>query len=102
MTSTIDGTYTPQVGDLVWQQMYSPTGAGTIHDRVASGKAYGGRRLMTIVAILPDDDTGLTRWQLEHADPKDVHLGKYSWVEDDWCVLEPALRKDHCGTEALF
>lgn len=91
MASTLDGTYTPTVGDAVWQQMYQPNrGGATIAEKVTAGHLYGGRRLMVIVAIQPSEG-GLTRWQLLPFAPKDRH-GEFPWscVEDDWCVLEPA------------
>lgn len=105
-SSTLRG-YVPQVGDLVWQQMYSPCSPAldsTIHDRVARGDLYGERRRMVVRAVTPNYDSTayarslgadvaprrVTRWALQDPDParcRDECRG-YSWVEDDWCVLE--------------
>ena len=100
--------YVPQVGDLVWLQMYdpqAPTPEATIEERVAHGQTYGQRRQMIVRGITPDYDStaysrslGLdvaprlvTRWTLQDPDPqrrRDECRG-YSWVESDWSVLEP-------------
>lgn len=107
MTSTLDGSYEPKVGDHVWQQMYSPSKphpGATIEERVAGGVTYGKRRRMILVAIHPDRDTteyarslGMdvperhaTGWLLQAEDPKD-RTGEFpfSSVDSDWCVLEP-------------
>jgi hypothetical protein len=106
--STLDGTYTPAVGDLVWEQLYSPQEPhwrATIEERVAGGVLYGTRHLMRIAGITLNYDatdyarslgaptTGeprtTTRWWLVHPDqPNNESL--MSWVESDWCVLESA------------
>lgn len=105
MTSTLQG-YVPQVGDLVWQQMYSPQlpyPGASIADRVAHGARHGPRRKMVLLEVVPDYDAAayarslgqdvaprmVTRWRLQPADPGQ-RRGEfpYSLVEDDWCVLE--------------
>ena len=106
MTTTLDG-YQPQVGDTVWMQMYSPqipSHDATITERVANGSRYCERRIVIVRDIFPGYDITeharsfgvdvaprhVTRWVLQDADPKkrgDACKG-YSWVEDDWCVLE--------------
>lgn len=106
MSSTTLAGYVPEVGDLVWQQMYCPTRPAhdsSITERVAGGQTYGKRALMQVVAVVPGYDSTeyarslgvdvppkvVTRWLLQAADPKD-RRGEfpYSAVEDDWCVLE--------------
>ena len=99
--------YEPKVGDLVWQQMYDPqmpAGDSTIQERIAGGMRYGERRQMIVRHVVPHYDPTayarslgrkiaqrfVTRWVLQEADParrRDECRG-YSWVEDDWCVLE--------------
>lgn len=103
--STLDG-YVPQVGDVVWQRLYSPTQPSpdsTIQQRVEAGPAYRSR-LMILRGIMHDYDVNAaarelgadlpprlaTRWALQDADPqqrRDECRG-FSWVESDWCVLE--------------
>lgn len=106
--STLDGKYTPTVGDLVWQQLYSPQDPhwrATIEERVAGGVLYGPRHLKRVAGITPNYDPtsyvrslgasnigepkSVTRWWLVDPDrPNDEsHM---SYVESDWCVLESA------------
>lgn len=106
MTSTLDGTYTPAVGDLVWEQLYDPqrpANDSSIRERVDAGLELGERSLMELHKITRDYDPteyarglgadleprSVTRWYL--VDPgKPNEPSRMSWVEDDWCVLEPA------------
>lgn len=96
MKSTLTG-WQPSVGDLVWQQMYSPQHPAhdsTITERIEHGRTYCARRLMRLHGIRPDfRGQGVTRWFL--MDPwRPVATGfptgreGPSWVESDWCVLE--------------
>lgn len=90
--TTLDG-YQPAPGDIVWQQMYNPqtpTPDSTITERVAAGATYGRPRLMIVREIHAHDDGRRTRWVLQVTDPNRRRGGThgYSWVEDDWCVLE--------------
>lgn len=75
---------TIKVGDLVWQQMWMPN----IH--AADRHKYMPRRLMRLASIVPDwNGPGIDRWHLVDPErPKDV--SQMSWVESDWCELEPA------------
>lgn len=92
MTSTLDGTYRPTVGDIVWQQMYSPSTpswTSTIAERVAHGTTYKDRQKMIVRSVAYGahrDGRPFTRWTLQPLDPESHG---YSTVEDDWCVLEP-------------
>lgn len=84
------------VGDLVWQQMYSPTHPrwdSTLEERIEGGVLYGERRLMRVAGVYPHhpeptvDGRDVTRWWLVDAErPRDSSL--MSYVESDWCVLE--------------
>jgi hypothetical protein len=52
--SALDGVI--EVGDVVWQQMYSPQHPAwdsTLTERIASGKTYGDRREMRVLGIWP-------------------------------------------------
>lgn len=71
------------VGSLYWQQMWSP-----VHE--PKTLPYGPRRLMKLAGIVPDyNGPGITRWWL--VDPhRPNDESKMSWVESDWCDLEPA------------
>lgn len=102
--SALDGVL--EVGDLVWQQMYSPSEPSwdaTIEERVAGGVTYGARRLMRLVYVVEHFDsnayqrslgmdvpvTDVTRWGL--AEPgREGDRDHFSHVESDWCVLEHA------------
>lgn len=93
-SGTVDGF---SVGQLVWEQMYSPqylVHSSTIEERIKHGNTYGPRRLMCLRGILHEYGTDrhgnpLTRWWLsDPARPNDE--SRMSWVESDWCVLEDA------------
>lgn len=73
-----------RVGDLVWQQMWSPQ---TPEPKTIK---YGPRRLMKLAGIIENHEGGgTTRWWLVDPDrPNDE--SRMSWVESDWCDLEPA------------
>lgn len=108
-TSTLTG-YVPEVGDLVWQQMWSPTAPhphSSIEERVTHGEPYGARRQMIVREIIENYDADaysrslaaapetlpprlVTRWVLQETDPTRCRgeCRGFSWVEDDWCVLE--------------
>ena len=83
------------VGDVVWQQMYSPVHPewdATLEERIAGGVLYGQRRLMRIAGISkpdPDMPPASVRWWLVDIErPNDE--SRMSWVDDNWCVLESA------------
>lgn len=96
-----------QVGDLVIQQMWSPTDpswSSTIDERIAAGHRYGNDRLMRVASIRPDQwleqydhlsghygpHRPYTGWHLVDPDrPRDE--SRMSWVNSDWCVLVPAI-----------
>jgi len=57
--SVLDGTL--EQGDLVWQQMYSPTHplwTSTLQERIAAGRTFGQRRLMRLVRVHRDGVDG--------------------------------------------
>lgn len=93
IVSVLDGQF--EVGDLVWQQMYSPTHPrfwATLEERIAGGVLYGKRRLMRVAGVY-EPDPGMppatVKWWLvdpEHPTAQ-AHM---SWVDDNWCVLEHA------------
>jgi hypothetical protein len=96
-----------QVGDLVVQQMWSPTDprwSSTIQERIEHGHRYGADRMMRVAGITAHDlgadeqwrtTTGFigplrprVRWWLVDPErPRDE--SRMSWVESDWCVLKP-------------
>lgn len=109
--SALDGVL--EAGDIVWQQMYSPTHPAwdsTLEERIAGGVLYGGRTQMRLISIYRDGVDG----PCQHADENGLHLlsGKpiwahsehyvtavlgregdgdhYSITDDNWCVLEHA------------
>ena len=73
------------VGTLYWQQMWSP-----MAEHPPKTIKYGPRRLMKLAGIVPNwTPDGATRWWL--VDPQRPNdQSKMSWVESDWCDLEPA------------
>lgn len=82
-----------QVGDLVYEQLWSPVEPApdsTIEERIAHGRKYGQRRLMRLRGIIENyGRVGVTRWWLVDPDrPNDD--SRMSWVESDWAVLESA------------
>lgn len=93
-----------QVGDLVMQQLYSPTQPSwdaTLEERIAGGVLYGKPRLMRVAQILPAE-TGPhplsgkplpahteRYWLVDPERPKDQSL--MSWCDDNWCVLTPVV-----------
>lgn len=83
MTTTVFNGHTFHIGDLVWQQMWQPFEPMKTHK-------YGPRRLMKLAGIVPDrNGPGIDRWWLVDPDrPNDE--SRMSWVESDWCDLEPA------------
>jgi hypothetical protein len=109
--SALDGVL--EVGDLVWQQMYSPTQPrweATLEERIEGGVLYGPRRLMRLVWLHRDgidgpcphaDDSGLhplsgkplpthsQHWHLA-APGRERDRDHYSIVDDNWCLLEHA------------
>lgn len=91
MRSTLTG-WQPRVGDLVWQQMYSPQRPAvdsTIEERISAGATYGDRRRMIVTRVVPDFNVpGLTRWCMRKPG-RDLGPAHWSYVESDWCVLEP-------------
>ena len=71
------------VGTLYWQQMWSP-----MAEHEPKTIKYGPRRLMKLAGIVPNWN-GATRWWL--VDPERPNdQSRMSWVESDWCDLEPA------------
>lgn len=95
------------VGDLVIQQMWSPTDprcSSTIEERIEHGHRYGKDRLMRVAGIDEHHVSGgaheltgqhgpgreVTRWWLVDPErPRDE--SRMSWVESDWCVLARAV-----------
>lgn len=106
--SALDGTL--EVGDIVWQQMYSPVHPNphaTLAERIAGGVTYMQRRQMRLKRIWRDGVDG----PCPHADedglhplsglPLDEHSEHYycvaldneadgSSTTNNWCVLEHA------------
>ena len=95
-----------RVGDIVWQQMYSPvypSPNSMIEERIAAGVLYGPRRLMRLAGIIENYDSTeyvralgveseprlVTRWWLVDPEQPNEH-SRMSWVDSDWCVLEHA------------
>lgn len=72
-----------KVGGLYWMQLWSP-----VHEPKTI--KYGPRKIMKLAGIVLNwTPNGDTRWWLvDPARPNDE--SKMSWVESDWCDLEPA------------
>jgi hypothetical protein len=103
--SVLDGVL--EVGDLVWQQMYSPTQPAwdaTLAQRIEGGALYGERRLMVLVSVRPCDGCSTDLADRNNPTPLPPHSAHwllaqpgrendrdhYSIVDDNWCVLEHA------------
>ncbi len=106
--SALDGVL--EVGDVVWQQMYSPVHPAwqsTLAERMADGQTYGRRRMMRLAGIYRDGVDG----PCPHADENGLHPlsgqpihdhtehyycvgidkpSDESWTDNNWCVLEHA------------
>lgn len=110
--TTVEG-WIPEVGALVWLQLWNPTGphiAATIQERIATGVTYGRRRLMRVHRVSSctggchhAQDSGVLHFYLRHpgarfnTDPSSCEglfptngVEGPSWCESDWAVLEDA------------
>ena len=98
-SSTLDG-WLPEIGGLVWMQMYDPQRPAydsTIEERIAADvDTYGSRILTRVLGLVRDHDgrPGITRF---HTKDDGCGPGLFpsrghgeSWTESDWCVLEDA------------
>ncbi len=95
MSSTLDG-WMPDVGSLVWQQMYDPQRPkhnSTIQERIAAGATYGTRFLTRVRAVTRNSDNTVRF----HTKDDGCGHGMFpsrghgdSWTNSDWCVLESA------------
>ncbi|QJU54369.1 hypothetical protein SCB71_14585 [Herbiconiux sp. KACC 21604] len=109
--SALDGAI--EAGDLVWQQMYSPTDpewASTLEERIEHGRFYGDRTQMRVVRIYRDGIDGPCRQvgkdgmhplsgkplpaHTEHyitcVPGSENDRDHYSSTDNNWCVLELA------------